>query len=74
MSLLWKTAAVDPADEFNKQVDEENTRPGKEFRSATDECQHCGRPILFDPTYEVYTAKGGDGYDCSEKGSFAHQP
>lgn len=74
MSLLWRTASVDPAEEFNQRVDEENAKPGKEFASATDECKHCGRRLLFDPTYEVYLAKGHEGYDCPVNGSFSHEP
>jgi hypothetical protein len=74
VSLLWTVAATDPYEEFNQQVDAEHAKPGKEFKSATDECQHCGRPILWDPANEFYTAKGMDGNDCSVKGAFAHEP
>ena len=78
MSLLWKTATEDPYEAHWQRIVEEHTHKNPEYVTATDECKHCGRPVLFDPSSEIYHAKSrnavsSDGDDCEVNGPSAHE-
>lgn len=41
------------------------------FQSATDECDLCGLPVVFDAETECYEAERG--FDCQVGGQFGHE-